>query len=93
MKSQKQQIASERYRSFKRGWLDGAYGKNMDLRFVEHKTRFDLKREYEAGYAEGRLCFAGAMDECAKRLGHDQQSSILRSSDVPEDYSAYDGFF
>lgn len=93
MKQKQQKLPSELFHAYRRGWRDGAGDKVMNTSFIEHKTRPDLAEEYKTGYTEGRLAFATDMDTCAKRVGYDQQSAILRSDAIPSDENENQGGF
>jgi hypothetical protein len=74
----------EIYWSYRRGWRDGAGTRPLDEKFTKHKTREDLKAEYELGYTDGKAALDAAMGAACERIGHEpeilrvQEGSITR---------------
>lgn len=62
--------------SYMRGWFAGAGRKAIDPKFAEHKTRPDIKAEYERGYSEGQAAGRAASAAASARLGY--TPSVLR---------------
>jgi hypothetical protein len=69
----------ELFACYMRGWHAGAGMRAMDPKFAEHKTRPDLKAEYERGYGDGRAAGGAASAEASARLGY--TPTVLRLAD------------
>ena len=70
----------ERFMAYMKGWYAGAGRKPIDAKFSEHKTRPDLKEEYERGYSDGQAKGRAAAAKAAKRLGY--TPTVLRVADA-----------
>jgi hypothetical protein len=66
----------ELYLTYMRGWYAGAGRKAIDPKFAEHKTRSDLKEEYERGYSDGQA--AGRAASVAASDRHGYTPTVLR---------------
>lgn len=73
----------ESFHSYMRGWRAGAGIKPLDPRFTEHKTRPDLKAEYERGYEDGQGAGRAAADAAAVRIGYAPTVLRLAESEEP----------
>jgi hypothetical protein len=60
----------ELFMSYMLGWFAGAGRKAIDPKFAEHKTRPDIKTEYERGYGEGQAAGRAASAAASARLGY-----------------------
>lgn len=66
----------EVFHSYRKGWRDGACARPPDPKFVEHKTRPDLKEQYKRGHYDGYVAYKLAMNTEMNRTGY--KPSILR---------------
>lgn len=66
----------ELFMSYMRGWFAGAGRKAIDPKFSEHKTRPDIKAEYERGYRDGQAAGRAASAAASERIGY--TPSVLR---------------
>lgn len=68
--------AYEVFQSYRKGWRDGACARPQDPKFIQHKTRPDLKDQYLRGHYDGYVAYKLAMNAEMDRTGY--KPSILR---------------
>lgn len=80
-------LASERYQSFRIGFVDGVKAVVKAARFEGHR----LGPDYDRGYEAGRTAKNSAVAAYAKEVGHDPTYDMLRAgtSDASKGYCCF----